>query len=99
MSINFYNVLQYPWLTDKNTKFSEDGRCVIFKTFSKFNKRTILKAVECLFNVKVKTVNTLIIKKSIVKKNKGKVFRKVSKWKKVIVLLEKNFFINFSQFK
>lgn len=99
MSINFYNVLNYQYTTEKTTKFLDNGRCVVFKVFSKVNKRTIFKAVEFLFNVKVKSVNILNVKKFIVLKTKVKTIRKTVVWKKAIVFLQQGYVINFTQFK
>ena len=99
MSINFYNILRHQYVSEKTVKLAEGERRVTLEVCSNANKWTIRKTVEFLFNVKVKTVNILNVKKSSVKKNKGKISKNVIRWKKAIVLLQKDFFINFSQYK
>ncbi len=98
MSINYYNILKRHIVTAKTIKLAKDGRCAVFEVFFNANKHTILKAVEFLFNVKVKVINIVNVKKSITKKSKVKIFRKVLISKKAIIYLQENFSFNFSQF-
>ena len=67
---NIYSVLQGPRLTEKAALLQEKDGKVIFKVHPKANKIEVKKAVELMFNVKVKDVKTAKIhgKKKKVKK-------------------------------
>ena len=56
-----YDVIRKPIITEKTTIASENG-AVVFEVAIDSNKPTIKEAVESLFNVKVKAVNTTITK-------------------------------------
>jgi large subunit ribosomal protein L23 len=81
----FYDVIVAPVVTEKATMASEHNK-VVFKVASKATKPQIKEAVEKLFDVKVKSVNTLV------RKGKTKVFRgnlgSQSNSKRAIVTLE-----------
>lgn len=80
-----YDVIRSPVITEKATLASEANQ-VIFKVATKASKPDIKAAVEQLFNVKVRAVNTLV------RKGKKKAFRGIvsrqSDTKKAIVTLE-----------
>jgi large subunit ribosomal protein L23 len=80
-----YDVILSPIVTEKATAASEKNK-VVFKVRLDATKTEIKQAVEKLFEVKVKGVNTLV------RKGKNKVFRgtrgKQSDVKKAIVTLE-----------
>ena len=80
-----YDVVVAPVVTEKATMASEHNK-VVFKVASKATKPQIKEAVEKLFDVKVKRVNTLI------RKGKVRHFRgmrgELSDVKKAIVTLE-----------
>jgi large subunit ribosomal protein L23 len=80
-----YDVILSPVITEKATHVSEANQ-VIFKVAPGANKADIKSAVESLFNVKVKAVNTLV------RKGKRRTFRgiraQLSDVKKAIVTLE-----------
>jgi large subunit ribosomal protein L23 len=79
-----YDVILSPVITEKATLVSEANQ-VIFKVAPTATKIDIKAAVEALFNVKVKAVNTLV------RKGKRRTFRgmraKLSDTKKAIVTL------------
>jgi len=83
--LSAYDVIVAPLITEKSTLVSEANQ-VIFKVAPKATKPQIKAAVESLFKVKVKAVNTLV------RKGKVKTFRgrtgKQSSVKKAIVTLE-----------
>ena len=56
-----YDVIRRPIITEKATMASEAG-AVVFEVAIDANKPTIKEAVESLFGVKVKAVNTTITK-------------------------------------
>ncbi len=80
-----YDVIVAPVVTEKATMASEHNK-VLFKVAAKATKPQIKEAVEKLFDVKVKSVNTLV------RKGKNKVFRGTygsqSNTKRAIVTLE-----------
>jgi len=83
--ITNHDVILSPVITEKATKLSEVNQ-VVFRVTLDATKTAIAKAVEALFKVKVKAVNTVTVK------GKKKVFRgskfKRSDFKKAIVTLE-----------
>jgi large subunit ribosomal protein L23 len=83
--LDAYDVIRSPVITEKATMASEVNQ-VVFKVASRATKPDIKAAVEQLFNVKVRAVNTLV------RKGKKKGFRGIisrqSDTKKAIVTLE-----------
>ena len=83
-NISHYDVIVSPVITEKTTMASEHNQ-VVFKVAKNATKPEIKKAVESLFGVKVKAVNTLV------RKGKVKRFRNIvgkqSDFKKAIVTL------------
>jgi large subunit ribosomal protein L23 len=86
-----YDLIVAPVVTEKGTMASEHNQ-VIFRVRSEATKPDIKAAVEQLFNVKVKAVNT------IVRKGKRKQFRGIralqSDTKRAVVTLEKGYSID-----
>jgi large subunit ribosomal protein L23 len=80
-----YDIIVAPVVTEKATMASEHNK-VVFKVASKATKAQIKEAVEKLFDVKVKSVNTLV------RKGKTKAFRGTfgsqSDVKRAVVTLE-----------
>ena len=80
-----YDVIVSPVITEKSTALSEHNK-VVFKVRPDATKPQIKEAVERLFDVKVKSVNTLVTK------GKVKMFRGTrgqrSDVKKAVVTLE-----------
>lgn len=85
MKLKAYDVILSPVITEKATLVSEANQ-VVFKVAPKATKDDIKSAVEGLFKVKVKAVNT-IVRKGKVKTFKGQRAR-LSDTKKAIVTLE-----------
>ena len=56
-----YDIIRKPLVTEKSTMASENG-AVVFEVSIDSNKPQIKEAVEALFGVKVKVVNTSITK-------------------------------------
>jgi len=84
-NIKHYDVIVAPVITEKSTMASEQNQ-VVFRVAPDATKPEIKAAVEQLFSVKVKAVNTLV------RKGKTKRFRgikgKQSDMKKAVVTLE-----------
>jgi large subunit ribosomal protein L23 len=87
MSTNpkLYDVIVSPVITEKSTMASENGQ-VMFNVSPTATKPQIKQAVEALFSVKVKAVNTLV-RKGKEKRFRGMIGRQ-SDVKKAIVTLE-----------
>jgi large subunit ribosomal protein L23 len=79
-----YDVVVAPHITEKATLLSENN-AVVFKVAKDASKPEIKAAVEALFGVTVKAVNT-IVQKGKVKRWKGKPYTR-SDFKKAIVTL------------
>ena len=81
----YYDVIRAPIITEKATIASENNQ-IVFRVAIDADKKMIKEAVEALFDVKVKAVNTLR------RKGKAKRFRGIpgrqNEIKKAIVTLE-----------
>ena len=86
--VEFYDLLRRPIITEKATNASENG-AVVFEVSMSATKPEIKKAVEELFKVKVKGVNTLI-SKGKTKRFKGKMGKRKDVKKAYVVLEDGN---------
>ena len=84
--LKYASIVRSPVITEKATACTEHGQ-ITFKVAIDANKRSIRAAVESLFGVSVRKVNTLVIK------GKQKRFRNImgrrADYKKAIVTLKK----------
>ena len=80
-----YNVILSPVITEKSTLGGEHGQ-VTFRVAQDSTKPEIKQAIEALFDVKVKAVNTLV-QKGKVKRFRGRLGKR-NDVKKAIVTLE-----------
>ncbi len=83
--LDSYDLIIAPIVTEKSTTASEYNK-IVFKVHREASKTDIKSAVEQLFNVKVKSVNTLV-RKGKLKQFRGKRALQ-SDVKKAIVTLE-----------
>jgi large subunit ribosomal protein L23 len=58
-----YKIIFHPFVTEKTMNFMEKNNALEFVVKREADKNTIKKAVEDMFEVKVKNVNTRITKK------------------------------------
>ena len=86
IDVRHYDVIVAPHITEKATLLSEHN-AVVFKVSGSSTKPQIKAAVEALFNVKVKRVNTLV-QKGKVKRWKGKPYTRNDVKKAVVTLAE-----------
>jgi len=86
-----YDIIRSPVITEKSTQAGEYNQ-VMFNVAPRASKPEIKAAVEALFGVKVKAVNTLV-RKGKAKRFRGKVGRQ-SDVKKAIVTLAEGQFID-----
>jgi large subunit ribosomal protein L23 len=82
---NIYSVLKGPCLTEKAALLQEEDGRVVFKVHPKANKIEVKRAVELLFNVKVKDVRTANMHGK--QKRVGKTVGFTKNWKKAYVTL------------
>ena len=89
--INAHYVIRAPVITEKSTLVSEHNQ-VVFKVAKEASKTYIKAAIEKLFSVKVKAVNTQL------RKGKMKTFKNIrsrlSDTKRAIVTLEEGYSID-----
>lgn len=86
-----FDVIRRPVVTEKATAASEHG-AIVFETAIDADKDLIKESVELLFKVKVKSVNTLILKGKR-KRFRGRIGRRTS-YKKAYVRLEEGYVID-----
>ena len=88
-----FKVLLGPHVSEKATVLADSRNQFVFKVDTTATKLEIKKAVEQLFNVKVKNVRTLNVKGKT--KNFGRTTGKRNDWKKAYVALEAGHDIDF----
>lgn len=85
IALKHYDVVRAPIITEKTTMISEHNQ-VAFKVAGTATKPEIRDAVEALFNVKVKAVNTLI-QKGKTKRWKGEPYQRSDEKKAIVTLM------------
>ena len=85
---DLYDVIRKPVITEKATMASEAG-AVVFEVGVDTTKPQIKEAVEALFNVKVKAVNT-VLTKGKVKRFRGRPGKRRDVKKAYVTLVEGN---------
>ncbi|MEW4468031.1 50S ribosomal protein L23 [Parasphingorhabdus sp. JC815] len=86
VDIRHYDVIVGPHITEKSTLLSENN-AVVFKVANTATKPQIKAAIEALFDVKVKAVNTLV-QKGKNKRWKGRPYTRNDVKKAVVTLAE-----------
>ena len=81
-----YDVILAPHITEKSTMASEHN-AVVFKVSGDATKPQIKEAVEALFDRKVKSVNTIVVKGKT-KRWKGKPYKRSDVKKAIVTLAE-----------
>ncbi|EXI62156.1 50S ribosomal protein L23 [Mannheimia granulomatis] len=87
------NVLKAPHISEKATNNAEKGNTIVFKVALDANKVEIANAVEQLFEVKVDSVRTVIVKGKT--KRRGAKMGRRSDWKKAYVTLQEGQSLDF----
>jgi large subunit ribosomal protein L23 len=80
-------------LTEKASLLRDNANQVVFEVARAANKIEIKDAVQALFNVKVESVNTLLVRGK--DRRMGRTYGKMQNWKKAIVTLKKGDTIDF----
>lgn len=86
VDIRHYDVIVGPHITEKTTLLSENN-AVVFKVANDATKPQIKAAVEALFDVKVKGVNTMV-QKGKTKRWKGRPYTRNNVKKAIVTLAE-----------
>lgn len=84
MTLNEYQIIIRPLITEKNTNLMELNK-YSFEVDREANKYQIKWAIEKLFNVTVKDVHTISVRGK--KRRRGREFGYQRNWKKAIVTL------------
>jgi len=88
-----FSVLVAPHVSEKATNVADKHKQIVFKVARDATKHEIKEAVETLWNVKVASVQTLLVKGKI--KRSGRFQGRRSDWKKAYVSLKDGFDIDF----
>jgi large subunit ribosomal protein L23 len=88
-----YSTIQHPILSEKGTRLSETENKFVFRVNRRANKIEIKRAIEKLYKVRVKDVNTMNVKGK--RKRMGLAVGKRPDWKKAIVTLEQGESLSF----
>ena len=86
-------ILLAPHVSEKSTNLADRFNQHVFKVLPDASKSEIKKAVEILFDVKVRAVHVVNVNGK--RKRFGKIYGKRSNWKKACVTLEQGHDINF----
>ncbi len=84
-----YEIIERPLVTEKSMAGADQGKYT-FRVDKNANKIEIAQAVEQIFNVKVDTVNTMIVKGKTRRQGRFPM-GKTAEWKKAIVSLKPGF--------
>lgn len=84
--VRHYDVITAPVITEKSTMVSEQNQ-VVFNVAKSATKPEIKAAVEALFGVKVKAVNTMV-RKGKVKRFRGTIGRQNDVKKAIVTLVD-----------
>ncbi len=88
-----YEIIRKPLITEKANLLKEDAQVVSFEVARTANKIEIKQAVEKAFDVKVKSVNTILQRGKT--KRVGMNIGQRNNWKKAYVTLEEGHNIDF----
>lgn len=86
MSVDIYQIIKRPIITEKSTKLKEENKYV-FEVDIKSTKKEIKTAIEKMFNVDVESVHTCIMKGKLRRYGRYEGYR--PDWKKAVVKLAK----------
>ncbi|HRL10428.1 MAG TPA: 50S ribosomal protein L23 [Aggregatilineales bacterium] len=86
-ALHLYDVIVRPVITEKSNVMSSDNNQYVFEVASNANKVQIREAVTVMFDVDVKSVNTMVMPAKRGKRGR-KWYKRSQQWKKAIVTLE-----------
>ncbi len=86
MTIDLYDIIKIPRITEKGTRLKEKNNVLTFEVRKDANKVQVRKAIEGIFKVKVVDITTVNIAGK--KKRLGQRLGRRSDWKKAYVTLK-----------
>lgn len=86
MTMDFYDIIRMPRITEKGTRLKEKNNVITFEVRRDANKVQVRKAIETIFKVKVAGVTTVNVAGK--KKRLGQRIGRRSDWKKAYVTLK-----------
>ena len=92
---NITQVIRRPIITEKSSLMRETTNQYVFEVNLRSNKHEIAQALEGLFNVKVLSVNTMVMPGR--DKRYGRYMGRQNKWKRAVVTLAEGQAIDFFQ--
>jgi large subunit ribosomal protein L23 len=87
------SVIRRPIVLTEKASLLREANQVVFEVARTANKVQIRDAVQTLFNVKVESVNTLLVRGK--DRRMGRTYAKMQNWKKAVVTLKKGDSIDF----
>jgi large subunit ribosomal protein L23 len=97
MQDKIFSIIKRPVVSEKSTALAEVANRYVFEVDAKASKPEIKNAVEALFKVKVKAVNTSIMQGK--NKRAGRFEFKRTNWKKAVITLQQGQKIELFQVK
>jgi large subunit ribosomal protein L23 len=91
--MNPESVIRRPIVLTEKASLLREANQVVFEVARSANKVQIRDAVQTLFNVKVESVNTLLVRGK--DRRMGRTYAKMQNWKKAVVTLKKGDSIDF----
>ena len=83
--ISLENIICRPIITEKSAQLQQGLNVHVFEVDRRANKAQIKQVIEKLFNVKVKTVRTMIMPSKL--KRYGRQVGRMKAWKKAMIVL------------
>jgi len=88
-----FDIISRPLLTEKSTAANDaDKQVYLFEVAMNSKKQDVKNAIESIFDVKVDSVNTVIVRGKV--KRVGKIMGKRNNWKKAYITLKEGYSIN-----
>ena len=84
--LHLYDVIRRPIITEKSNAMIDAANQYVFDVHQNANKFQVLEAVEFIFDVKVKRVNTMVMPAKRGRRGRSWYIRK-KQWKKAVVTL------------
>lgn len=85
--LHLYDVILRPVVTEKSNIMTEDQNQYVFEVAAGANKQQIRDAVEIIFDVRVRKVNTMVMPAKRGFRGR-KTYMRSKEWKKAVVTLE-----------
>jgi len=91
--LHIYDILRRPVITEKSNILADEKDQYVFEVANNANKIQIREAVEFIFDVEVKKVNTMVMPAKRGRRGR-RWYMRSKQWKKAIVTLQPGYEIN-----